>query len=72
MLFPIRGIPFPEVFDRAPKESRWLHLKSKGIYEVVGYAILYVRVDNVLIVPWCRPADEFLDGRFQRVEGDPS
>ena len=59
--------------------SRWKHLKTGGIYIVVGPsiiertnepAILYQREGDGTL--WVRPTDEFLDGRFEPVDLPPA
>ena len=51
-------------------DTDWRHKKTGNIYRVVGgcriedankLAVLYAR-DGVV---WCRPSEEFLDGRFE-------
>lgn len=50
--------------------TSWRHKKTGGIYQVIGgcrieatnkLGILYAREGVV----WCRPSEEFLDGRFE-------
>ena len=57
--------------------TTWQHVKSGCIYTVVGvcviektneYAFLYKHGTSSAQAPWCRPVDEFLDGRFLIVE----
>lgn len=57
-----------------PMGSTWRHRRGEE-YFVVGYCVLAgYRVPAVLCrgsdsVVWCRPAAQFLDGRFFRVDG---
>jgi len=53
----------------------WMHVKSKGVYTVFSSCqieatneegVLYHSVEGKGPL-WCRPASEFLDGRFLRV-----
>lgn len=57
--------------------SRWKHLKTHHVYFIVGQcrleatnepAFLYVRADDRSGIAWARAKDEFLDGRFARLE----
>ena len=57
--------------------TRWLHKKSQHQYFIIGEcrleatnkrAFLYVPVDDRNGTPWARDIDEFLDGRFVRVD----
>lgn len=61
----------------APKGSLWLHVKSGHSYRILGHVlieatqeprILYASEGDRWDVIWARPAEEFLDGRFQRSE----
>lgn len=54
--------------------SVWRHVKSGKVYTVIGGchleatgepAVLYTRPDDGMI--WARATDEFLDGRFERI-----
>jgi hypothetical protein len=54
----------------------WRHEKTKHNYVVTGHciieksgvaAVLYRRYPGGM-VDWCRPTEEFLDGRFTKVE----
>lgn len=58
-----------------PKGSRWKH-RNGAVYEVLSIvlieatltpAITYRSVDCHNPMNWCRPASEFLDGRFERL-----
>lgn len=51
----------------------WTHLKSGKVYKVRGFclieatlepAVIYQAVDRDDPIVWCRPAQEFFDGRF--------
>jgi hypothetical protein len=62
--------------DHAPIASAWLHKKSGGVCLVLGYgrieatarpAIIYGHRDGDVNMPWVRDAEEFFDGRFERV-----
>ena len=64
----------PKSVVLAPPGSKWVHHKG-GQYQViaVGYieadltpAVIYT--DGGLV--WVRPAAEFLDGRFRRLDAD--
>lgn len=55
----------------------WRHRKSGQHYVITGYcmieatntyAVLYVSTGGDSTV-WCRPVDEFLDGRFEPLPG---
>lgn len=65
----------------APIGSRWRHKKRGTLYNVIGYATIQTSIDILLdgavaVVyeaesdnSWnVRSADEFLDGRFERVQ----
>lgn len=54
--------------------SRWLHVKTDREYTIIGKcrlegtnapAYLYVGDDEIV---WARDMDEFLDGRFVKIE----
>lgn len=56
--------------------SIWRHVKTGKVYSVVGTcrleatnspAVLYASPDDGGVV-WARDMDEFLDGRFERVD----
>jgi hypothetical protein len=57
-----------------PMGSTWRHRRGDE-YFVVGYCVLAgYRVPAVLCrgndgIVWCRPAAQFLDGRFMRMDG---
>jgi hypothetical protein len=57
-----------------PMGSTWRHRRGDE-YFVVGYCVLAgYRVPAVLCrgndgIVWCRPAAQFLDGRFMRIDG---
>lgn len=63
-----------EAIARAPKGSRWRHIKG-GEYLVIGIGIAEGSQRPVVIYkpieghqpPWLRSADEFFDGRFERI-----
>ena len=56
---------------------RWRHVKSGGIYEIIGYGkieadltpcVIYRAKGNQQL--WVRPKTEFFDGRFVAVADD--
>lgn len=56
--------------------SRWTHLKTGGTYTVVGACRIeatnepaYLYQHDASGTVWARPMDEFLDGRFVRIDG---
>lgn len=58
-----------------PKESIWRHKKTNTLYKIkdlvviestVTLAVSYTNLSSSEII-WVRPLDEFLDGRFERV-----
>lgn len=59
----------------APTGSLWKHRKSGGVYRIVGHALIENDVTPAIIYEslsgdaglWVRPADEFQDGRFAKV-----
>jgi len=65
---------FPRVREQIPIGSSWRHRRGEE-YFVVGYCVLAgYRVPAVLCrgtgpYVWCRPASQFSDGRFHRVDG---
>jgi hypothetical protein len=59
--------------------TQWRHLKTGNIYVTVGRcrlektgepAVLYRCVSPASDVVWARASDEFLDGRFERVQAE--
>ncbi len=70
----IRKLPQPD--------SRWLHKKTGGVYRVLNNAakfqgsgehdgtrcIAYQEWDNRLSTVYFRPATEFMDGRFTKLD----
>ena len=63
--------------ERAPYLSEWVHLKSNGRYVVKFHVIIEATLEPAVVyyprhgdpaITWCRPASEFFDGRFERVE----
>ena len=61
----------------APVGSLWKHVKTERWYRVIGHcfieaqaeiAIIYVHDPHMIPLSWCRPASEFLDGRFEAQE----
>jgi hypothetical protein len=62
---------------RAPYLSDWQHVKSGGIYAVKQHVIIEATLEPAVVYykrhadpaeTWVRPASEFFDGRFVRVE----
>ena len=60
---------------QAPKGSRWRHIKGQeyfvegvGIAEGIQIAVVIYRPVEGDQPPWLRSADEFFDGRFERVQ----
>lgn len=62
---------------RAPDGSRWRHLKTGGEYTVLMHvlieatlspAVIYRKPDADPAETWCRPGEEFFDGRFERID----
>lgn len=60
---------------RAPVQSTWKHRKSGAVYHIERHSLresdlarLVTYHANDGSVPWTRPADEFFDGRFERVD----
>jgi len=60
--------------------STWRHVKSGRVYKTTGRcrleatgepAVLYVLADGANDTVWARSQDEFLDGRFERVDPLP-
>jgi len=56
--------------------KRWRHLKTGGEYTLVGTCRIeatnvpaYAYKSDVTGTVWVRPMDEFLDGRFEKIEG---
>lgn len=68
----LAGIP-----EASPVGSLWRH-RGGGTYRVVGHGLIEATLTAAVIYEpvgfdgpnWVRPADEFLDGRFTRVEND--
>lgn len=65
-----------EVAKRAPRNTRWRHLKSGGEYLVTGHCyieatarpgVLYTPLYGAQGFAWVRDAEQFLDGRFERL-----
>ena len=63
--------------ERAPYLSDWLHVKSGGKYAVKMHVLIEATLEPAVVyykrfddprVTWCRPAAEFFDGRFQKIE----
>lgn len=55
----------------------WMHLKTGHLYVITGHciieatvtgAVLYRRAEEPEGLIWCRPIDEFMDGRFVSAE----
>jgi hypothetical protein len=66
------------VSHRTPVGSRFIHQKSQNTYQVVGHCfieatsepgVLYALDGRIEARIWCRPASEFLDGRFEARDG---
>lgn len=63
-----------EVRVQIPMGSTWRHRRGEE-YLVVGHCVLAgYRVPAILCrgmdsIVWCRPATQFLDGRFSRIDG---
>lgn len=66
-----------ELSKVASKGSVWEHKKTETLYMVrdlvlieatLTVAISYSKVSEPQPVIWVRPIDEFLDGRFERVQ----
>jgi len=65
-----------ENFRRAPTLSAWRHRKSGDVYlitdHVIGEKLLEPMVsyskETKPSDTWCRPAEEFFDGRFERID----
>ena len=63
-----------DVRVQVPLGSSWRHRRGEE-YLVVGHCVLAgYRVPAVLCrgtdaIVWCRPATQFLDGRFSRIDG---
>lgn len=59
-----------QVVHRTPPSTHYRHVKTGGIYRIVGYA--YIEADKTPTVIyegamgiwWVRPEAEFFDGRF--------
>lgn len=63
--------------ERAPYLSGWRHMKTGTVYAVQSHVLIEATLDPAVVyyqrhgdpvVTWCRPANEFFDGRFERVE----
>ncbi len=65
-----------DAWEAVPPVSWWRHKKSGGIYEAQGVALTSDDLTPVVIYinverhgpSFTRPAAEFLDGRFERIE----
>lgn len=51
--------------------SKWMHVKTKGVYEIVTFGYLEKDLEPMVIYKnrkdgtvWIRPYKEFVDGRF--------
>lgn len=75
ILEPEKQIAFSEAVERAPAGSFWRHMKGGGTYKVLAHgfieatvtpAIVY-RSTGTAVTVWIRPAAEFLDGRFEKI-----
>lgn len=64
----------PALPDQPSPKSRWRHVKSGGVYQVMDVGYLEATLDIVVIyesadhITWVRPWSEFSDGRFQQIE----
>ncbi len=63
-----------EYAEQAPRGTRWRHLKSGHDYMVQGHVLIEANLMPAVVYSrygqtenWCRPASEFLDGRFENV-----
>jgi len=62
--------------EAVPPASWWRHKKTGGVYEAQGVALTSSDLTPVVVymdtagggLPFTRPASEFLDGRFERIE----
>ena len=63
--------------ERAPLLSGWRHIETGTVYVVQSHVLIEATLDPAVaysqrhpgpVVVWCRPANEFFDGRFERVE----
>ena len=64
------------VRDLVPRGSIWKHVKTNTLYTVKDIVVvesdltLVVSYSKLTVSPqfnWIRPLDEFLDGRFERI-----
>jgi hypothetical protein len=73
------GFYTEQLSTKVPFGSIWRHRTSKKLFCIVGYcliekrtepAILYTSIEpeNLMSLPFCRPAAEFLGGHFEMVE----
>lgn len=60
--------------ERVPAGTRWKHIKSGHDYMIHGHVIMEATLSLAITYSmygqteiWCRPAREFLDGRFERL-----
>ena len=62
-------------YEEIPVGSLWRHVKSDTLYTVkdvvvvesdLTLAVSYKRLGDNSRLPWLRPLNEFLDGRFKR------
>lgn len=63
--------------EDAPLLSKWRHLKTNTEYVVTGHVLIEATCTAAICyqhpyetpetVVWCRPAEEFFDGRFVRI-----
>jgi hypothetical protein len=74
--FTCRDAETLELWDVAANgEGTWLYQcyqreDGKIIWRDVP-TVVYKSTQNLLALPWVRPLDEFLDGRFTLINGDP-
>lgn len=66
-----------DALEKAKRKSglgdTWTHLKSGRVYKVQGFCLIEATLEPAVIyqavyrddpMVWCRPAEEFFDGRF--------
>lgn len=57
---------------------RYIHRKTRGIYEIVAFAVVEATLRSVVVyrntntgATFTRPEDEFFDGRFEQITEQP-